>query len=84
MMVIVAENMIGKTFIITSLENEEKYRARIVRGIKEREDKISKNRKENPEIFKHSCSFNNDQYEEMVAYTAMLIHIKKDTQDDNI
>ena len=58
--------MIRKTFITKPLANEERYRAFLANNIKQHEDKTSKNRKDCPEITKHLCTFNNDQYEEIV------------------
>ena len=80
MMVMKPEDMIGRTFLTDPLDNGEQHRARIVKAIEEHQDNIT----EHPDRIKFLCSFNNEQYEEIMSYNDIVDHIEKDTDDTTV
>ena len=80
MMVIQPEDMIGRTFLGIHLDNGEQHRARIVKCIDNHRDKVESN----PQRIKFLCSFNNDQYEDIMSYNDIIDHIEKNEDDSGV
>ena len=80
MMIMQPEDMIGRTFLTEPQDNGERHRARIVKAIIDHENNI----KNNPDRIKFLCSFNNDEYEDILAYNDIVDHIEKDYEDPTI
>jgi len=67
-MVIAPEDMIGRSFLSNptdngTIDNGERHRAFIVRAIEDHDNNMAKD----PARIKFLCSFNNDQYQEILA-----------------
>ena len=77
MMVIPPEDMIGRTFLSKPLDNGERHRGKIVRAIEGHlEDVLS-----HPERIKYVCTFNDEQYEEIMSYNDIVNHIESDNDE---
>ena len=82
MMVIAPEDMVRKSFLSKpthngTIDSRERHRAFIIKEIEEHDNKIAKD----PARIKFLCSFNNDQYQEILAYNDIIRHIEKDHDD---
>ena len=77
LMIIKPEDKVGRTFLSDPMDNGERHRARIVKALDDHKNDLEKN----PERAKFLCSFNDDEYEEIVTYNNIVDHIEKD-QDD--
>ena len=53
-------------------------------GISHAIDAHNKELEQNPERIKFLCSFNNDEYEEVVTYNEIMRHIEKDDEDPSV
>jgi len=76
MMFIAPEDMIGRSFLSNptdnvTIDNGERHRAFIVREIEDHDNKMAKD----PARIKFLCSFNNNQYQEILAYNNIIRHI---------
>jgi hypothetical protein len=78
MMIIKPEDLIGRTFLTSTRDNGQRFRARIVEAVEDHRQSIS----DNPEHIKFRCSINNDQYEEVMAYNDIIQKIEQDDDED--
>ena len=72
------DDMVGRTFLLEPQEEGQRFRARIVRAIKEQDNELA----QDPDKIKFLCSINEDQYEEILSYNDVLNHIKKVADDE--
>ena len=79
-MVIQPEDMIGQIFLAEPFDNGERHRACIVEAISDQHNQLEKN----PDCIKFLCSFNNDQYTDILAYNNIINHIEKYDDDPTI
>ena len=77
MMIIIPEDMIGRTFLGQPRDDMQRNRARIIKAILEHNKKLESN----PEHIKLVCSFNYDQYKYIYAYNDIIRRIEKDNND---
>ena len=80
MMIIQPEDMIGSTFLGSPLDNGERHQARIVKCIDAHRDKVESN----PQRIKFLCSFNNNQYEDIMSYNDIIDHIENNEDDSGV
>ena len=80
MMVMHPEDLIGRTFLSEPMDNGERHRGRIVKAITEHKKDIANN----PDRIKFLCSFNNDEYEDILAYHDIIDHIEKEYEDPTV
>jgi hypothetical protein len=78
MMIIKPEDLIGRTFLTSTRDDGQRFRARIVEAVKDHRQSIS----DNPAYIKFRCSINNDQYEEVMAYNDIIQKIEQDDDED--
>jgi hypothetical protein len=71
------EELIGRTFLMDQQEDDQKYRAKIVKMIEDHETST----KENPTRIKFLCSINNDQAEDILTYSQVMDYIEKQEQE---
>ena len=79
-MVIQPEDMIRRKLLTEPFDNGERHRARIVEAISDQHNQLEKN----PDCIKFLCSFNNDQYTDIVAYNDIINHIEKYDDDPTV
>ena len=72
------DDIVGRTFLLEPQEDGQRFRARIVRAIKDQDDELARH----PDKIKFLCSINDDQYEEILSYNEVLDHIENVTDDD--
>jgi len=70
-------NLIGWTFLLDPREDGQRFRARIVQAIQDQDTKLTAN----AERFKFWCSINDNQFEEILSYSAIFNYIEQ--QDDH-
>jgi hypothetical protein len=70
--------LIGKTFLMDTIEDGTKHRARIVEMIEDHQHSTLNSK----EHVKFRLSVNNDQYEEIMSYGEILTHINKDEEQE--
>ena len=85
MIVITPEHIIGQSFLSNptnndTIDNGARCRAFIVKLIEYHDNKMAKD----PGRNKFLCSFNDDQYQEILAYNGIIRHIEKDHDDLDI
>ena len=78
--VIEPEDIVGRTFFTDPLDNGEQHRACIVKAIEDHQENTEKH----PERVKFLCSFNNEQYEEIVSYNDIINYIEKGHDDPTV
>ena len=73
------DDIIGCTYLTDPTEDEQRFRARIVRQIQDHEDDVN----EQPDKKRFLVSINDDQAEEVVSYNEILDHIEKEASNDD-
>jgi hypothetical protein len=74
------DDLVGRTFLLDPQEDGQQFRARIVKLIKDHEEKVE----ENPTKLKFLLSVNNDKAEEVITYNQLLEFLGKQDEDNNI
>jgi len=74
------EDLIDRTFLKLPEENGERFRAKIIDAIRDRDGKIATD----PAFIKFRCSVNDDEYEEIVAYNDILNHLEEDREAEGV
>jgi hypothetical protein len=69
--------LIGRTFLMEPQEDGQRFRAWIVA---ENEQELE----DNPEQIKFVCSMNNNTFEDILAYSDIIQHLKQDEDDSHI
>jgi hypothetical protein len=72
--------LIRRTFLTEPQEDGQRFRARIVRAI----DDSNRELAADPERVKFVCSMNNDAFEDIIAYSDILQHLKRDEDDNQV
>ena len=80
MMVMQPEDMIGRTFLTEPLDNGERHRAKIVKAIIDHKNNLTND----PDCIKFLCSFNNHEYEDILAYNNIVHHIESNYEDSTL
>jgi hypothetical protein len=75
-----AQDLVGRTFLLNPQEDGQKYRARIVQAVEDRQSLVE----QQPDRVKFLCSINDDQYEEIMSYNDIISHIEKDDEDTTV
>ena len=74
------EGLIGRTFLMDTQDDGQKFRARVIEAINAHDEKVANN----PELLRFRCSINNDQYEEILAYNDIVHHLYLDQESENL
>ena len=85
MMVIAPGDMVVQSFISSptdngTIDNGKRHRAFIVKAVEDHDSKMAKD----PARIKFLYSFKDDQYQKILAYNDIIIHIEKDHDDPDI
>ena len=80
MMVMQPEDMIGRTFLTEPLDNGERRHTRIVKAIIDHKNNLTND----SDHIKFLCPFNNDEYEDILAYNDIVNHIERDYEDSTL
>ena len=73
MAIINPSDLVGRSFLLDTNENGEKFRAKIVQAILTH----GRNLESTPERMQYRCTINNDAYEEIMSYNEILHHLVK-------
>ncbi len=77
MVTIDPKDLIGRTFLKDAEEDGQRFRARVVRAIVDKENDLKKN----VEYMKFVCEVPNSTVDEIFTYNEILDHIEKDNKD---
>ena len=77
MVTIDPKDLIGRTFLKDAEEDGQRFRARVVRAVMDKEDKLKKG----SEYMKFICEVPNSNVDEIFTYNEILDHIEKDVND---
>ena len=77
MVTIDPKDLIGRTFLKDSEEDGQRFRARVVRAIVEKEEDLKKG----AEYMRFICEVPNSNVDEIYTYNEILDHIEKDNKD---
>jgi len=72
------ESFIGRTFLMNTEEDGQRFRARIVELVQDHESNV----KENPERVRFLCSINDNEAQEIISYNQVIDHITRDEESD--
>jgi hypothetical protein len=79
--IIYPSDLVGHTFLMNEQEDEQCFRARIIKAIEDAEADLSTNLT----CVQFICSVNDDEFEEMLSYNEVLNHIEShDNNDESI
>ena len=74
------EDLVGRTFLMHQQEDGQRFRARIVKLIKDHES----NTDENPTKIKFLLSVNDDKAEEIITYNQLVEYLSKQDEDNEV
>jgi Reverse transcriptase (RNA-dependent DNA polymerase) len=77
MVTIDPKDLIGRTFLMDSEEDGQRFRARVVRAVVDKEEELKKGL----EYMKFICEVPNSTVDEILTYNDILDHIEKDNND---
>jgi hypothetical protein len=73
-------DFVGRTFLMPPQEDGQRFRARIVRAIKDHERNLAKDE----DCIHFLCSMNDDQFKEIMSYNDLLHSLEKDGETEDI
>ena len=73
-------DLIGRTFLLPSVEDGQQFRGKIIEALVEHEENLVNE----PERIKFRCTVNDEQYEEIVSYNEILNMIEKDETEEGL
>jgi Reverse transcriptase (RNA-dependent DNA polymerase) len=71
------ENLIGRTFLKETEKDGQRFRARIVRAIIDKDNEVKKD----PQYIKFLCEIDGDTADEIISYNQILDYIERDNLD---
>jgi hypothetical protein len=72
--------LVGRTFLMDSQDDGQRFRARIVDLVEDHQSKVRKS----DHHHKFRISVNDDQYEEVITYNELMDFIQKNEENDTI
>jgi hypothetical protein len=80
MVIVDPQELLGRTFLMDTQEDGQRFRARIVECISDHESNI----RHSDDHVKFRISVNEDEYEETITYNELLDFIEKNQENDTI
>jgi hypothetical protein len=74
------QDLIGRTFLMNPEEDGQRYRARIIEAVEDRQSTVE----QQSDRVKFLCSINDEQYEDIMSYNDIIAHIEKDEEDTTV
>ena len=76
MPIFLPSDLVGRSFLMNTNDDEEKLKAQVVEAVNIYDDKL----KDEGGHRKFVCSVNDDKYEEILSYNEILQHIEEDAE----
>ena len=80
MTIIDLDDLVGRSFLLDSQEDGQRFRARIVQCIKDHESDVRTSKEHN----KFRISVNDDEYEDVITYNELMDFIQKNEENDSV
>ena len=74
------DSLIGRTFLKRPTESGERFRAKIIEAVRDKDQTLAKD----PKMIKFRCSVNDNEYEEIVAYNEILENLERDRESEGM